>query len=236
MEQANLRKKFLLLQINDALFPIGGYSHSYGLETYIQKDLVRDGKTAKSYIEHKLKCGFLYTELLPVRLAFEYASEANLEKLLEFEEMTQASKLPREIRLASNKLASRFIKTISKLHIPYESDIFGSYLENIKKTQEGLSNYAIVYGVFCAAVGISKEESMEHFLYAQTSAMVTNCVKSIPLSQTEGQKLLVGSCELFSKILEIASCLDESMLYLSNPGFDIRSMQHEYLYSRIYMS
>ena len=29
--------KFFLLQVNDALFPIGGYSHSYGLETYIQK-------------------------------------------------------------------------------------------------------------------------------------------------------------------------------------------------------
>lgn len=77
---------------------------------------------------------------------------------------------------------------------------------------------------------------MEHFLYAQTSVMVTNCVKSIPLSQTEGQKLLVFSCELFSKILEEVCRLDERMLYLSNPGFDIRSMQHEFLYSRIYMS
>ena len=34
--------KFFLLQVNDALFPIGGYSHSYGLETYIQKGLVHD--------------------------------------------------------------------------------------------------------------------------------------------------------------------------------------------------
>ena len=30
------KSKFLLLQVNDALFPIGGYSHSYGLETYIK--------------------------------------------------------------------------------------------------------------------------------------------------------------------------------------------------------
>ena len=34
--------KFFLLQVNDALFPIGGYSHSYGLETYIQKGIVHD--------------------------------------------------------------------------------------------------------------------------------------------------------------------------------------------------
>ena len=30
-------KQFYLLQVNDALFPIGGYSHSQGLETYIQR-------------------------------------------------------------------------------------------------------------------------------------------------------------------------------------------------------
>lgn len=46
---------FLLLQMNDSLFPIGAYSHSYGLETYIQRDIVHDTKTAKTYIEKRLK-------------------------------------------------------------------------------------------------------------------------------------------------------------------------------------
>ena len=36
------KTQFYLLQVNDALFPIGGYSHSMGLETYIQKDIVHD--------------------------------------------------------------------------------------------------------------------------------------------------------------------------------------------------
>ncbi len=40
MDLQEWRKKFLLLQVNDALFPIGAYSHSYGLETYIQKNLL----------------------------------------------------------------------------------------------------------------------------------------------------------------------------------------------------
>ena len=42
-----LNHHFLLLQINDSLFPIGGYSHSYGLETYIQKGIVQDLETAE---------------------------------------------------------------------------------------------------------------------------------------------------------------------------------------------
>ena len=46
---------FYLLQINDALFPIGAYSHSQGLETYIQRGIVHDEATAKEYIHHKIR-------------------------------------------------------------------------------------------------------------------------------------------------------------------------------------
>ena len=47
-------KQFYLLQINDALFPIGGYSHSQGLETYIQRGLVHDEDTAREYLTNKI--------------------------------------------------------------------------------------------------------------------------------------------------------------------------------------
>ena len=53
-------EKFLLLQVNDALFPIGGYSHSYGLETYIQKGIVKDLNSASEFIHKKLRYNFCY--------------------------------------------------------------------------------------------------------------------------------------------------------------------------------
>ena len=64
-------RQFYLLQVNDALFPIGGYSHSQGLETYIQKGIVHDWETACEYITQKLRWSLLYKDLLGVRLAFE---------------------------------------------------------------------------------------------------------------------------------------------------------------------
>ena len=48
-------KQFYLLQVNDALFPIGGYSHSQGLETYIQRGIVHNVDTAREYITHKME-------------------------------------------------------------------------------------------------------------------------------------------------------------------------------------
>lgn len=227
------KKTFILLQINDALFPIGAYSHSYGLETYIQKDIVYNAETAFEYIENNVKYNFLYTELLAAKLAFEYSENNDLDKLLELEEIIIASKTPSEIRIAAQKLSSRFIKTLKAINVKYESDIFNKYAnisKNIFKT------YAVSYGVFCAAIGINKKAAMEAFLYSQTSASITNCVKLVPLSQTQGQQLLYKSHDIFQDILDILENLTLEKLCLSTPGFDIRCMQHEALYSRLYMS
>ena len=225
--------KFFLLQVNDALFPIGGYSHSYGLETYIQKGIVHDEDSAQEFIHKRLKYNFSYNEFMAVRLAFEYALREDLEAISRLEEIMEAGKIPRETREASRKLGSRFIKTLSALELPVQNSIFDKYRE----ARKGKSvHHAVAYGVFCGTAGISENEALEHFIYAQTSAMVTNCVKTIPLSQSSGQKLLSGCYPLLQELTKKVTELGEEWLGLSGPGFDLRCMQHEGLYSRIYMS
>lgn len=113
--------KFFLLQVNDALFPIGGYSHSYGLETYIQKGLVHDEDSAEEFIHKRLAYNFLYNEFLAARLGWDHAVNGDLEAISRLEEIMEAGKIPRETREASRKLGSRFIKTLSALGIPYEN-------------------------------------------------------------------------------------------------------------------
>lgn len=237
MDKKKEIRRFFLLQINDALFPIGGYSHSQGLETYIQQGRVHDEKTAAEYISKKLKLNLACTDLLGVRLAYEYALKEDVDALDTLEEILGASRIPMEQREASRKMGSRFTKTVCKLpqeKIPMEKrEVFEKYLE----TRKGKPvSHCCAYGVFCAALGIEEEETLYHYLYAQTSAMVTNCVKTIPLSQSAGQTLLCGCYEEFEEILSYIMDCTEDDLCLSAPGFDIRGIQHEKLYSRLYMS
>ena len=225
--------RFYLLQVNDALFPIGAYSHSQGLETYIQKGIVKDEKSAEQFLIQKIRANFLYTELLAVRLCYEAAMEKDLKKIEEVEEILNVSRVPAELRDAAKKMGSRFAKTINGLDLSFSSDVFQRY----QKYREGKAqNHSCIYGVFCAALKIEEEEALLHYLYAQTSAMVTNCVKTVPLSQSCGQKILKNCYPVLEEILKEVKNLTKEDLCLSAPGFDLRSMQHERLYSRIYMS
>lgn len=221
----------LLLQINDALFPIGSYTQSYGFETYIQKELVNDGETAKKYLEYQLESAFLHSELLVARLAYEYTVEEDLEKLQMLEQISQMARTPMELRSANFKLGNRFIKAVHAMGI--EHSFLDKYLEICQKTG---TSHAVAYGVFCGCLGIDKEESLMSYMYAQTSSNVTNAVKLVPLSQTVGQKILYECHGKFFELMEKVETLDESDLFASTPGLDIRAMQHETLYSRLYMS
>lgn len=227
------KTQFYLLQVNDALFPIGGYSHSMGLETYIQKDIVHDEATAAQYIENKLRWNLAYTDVLAVRLSYEYAAKQDIDGLMRLETLLAASRLPMEQREASRKMGSRFAKTIEKLKLPEILPVFSDYIAARKGKP---MTHCCIYGVFCAALQLEEQEILAHYLYAQTSVMITNCVKTIPLSQSAGQYLLSGCYDTLEEILRDVLTWTEDDLCLSAPGFDLRGIQHEKLYSRLYMS
>lgn len=222
--------KYLLLQINDSLFPIGGYAHSYGMETYIAKGIITGKAEAKSYIESSLELNLLNSELLGIKLAYNYSSFNNLPKILELEDIMKASKAAEEIRLASLRLGSRFLKAVDAMNLKNQNSVFERY--RLEKEH----HYAIAYGVLCQSVQISQYDACAHFLYAQASAMVTNLVKSVPLKQSNGQEILSSLYPVFHRLLEKLEDLGEEEFCRSTPGFEIRCMQHECLYTRLYMS
>ena len=97
-----------LLQLCDPALPIGGFSHSAGLETYVQYGIVKDKRTASEFIYAQLSRNIFYTDASFVSLAFDAASIGDLDLLLQLDEECTAVKLPKEIRIASQKLGISF--------------------------------------------------------------------------------------------------------------------------------
>ncbi len=223
---------FTLLQVADSIFPIGAYTQSNGLETYVQNGIVKDKETAKEYLHNMLSYGIKYTDVLALKLAYEYTLEKDINKLVELDEMLYALKAPREIKEGSAKMCARFLRISETFD---KKDMLLKYAELIKEGK-CRGQHSIVFGVFCAEYGIDKMESISAYLYNSASCIVNNCAKLIPLGQMEGQLILFECSELLKNIAEEINELDIDDLGRCTIGFDIKAMQHENLYSRLYMS
>jgi urease accessory protein len=208
-----------LLQLSDPALPIGAYAHSSGLETYVQAGVVRDKGSSSAFIRAMLAGNLHYTDAALMALAHGAALEQDSDRLRSLDRLCAAVKLPKEIREGSMKLGKRLMKIFPGIG-----------------GEEGLHHYSVVFGYCAAVLGIGLREALTGFYYNAASGMVTNCVKLIPLGQLEGQQLLLGLHSLILELTERNLLPDPEMIGLACAGFDIRCMQHEQLYSRLYMS
>ena len=219
-----------LLHLTDPTLPIGGFTHSMGLETYVQKGVVHDIHSAEEFIVQMLTENLQYNDASFLSLAYDAAND--LAELLRLDEECSAYKIPRETKEASRKLGSRLIRLLED---EFQTETSIRYIQQVNKKHTA-ANYCIVFGLFSAMMQLDKKDALTGFYYNQTVSMVTNAVKLIPLGQMEGQKLLFRLHILIEDLANRTMKPNIDMVGKSCPGFDLRCIQHETLYTRLYIS
>lgn len=179
-----------------------------------------------------LAANLQYNDAAFVCLTHGIAQQNDLAGILKLDEECSALKAPEELRAASKKLGIRLLK-IFKRHQAFT--LINEY-ENCIHRKEAAGHYCIVYGLYSAAFALNLADSLTAFYYNAAVGMITNAVKLVPLGQLEGQDILYRSQALIQKLVPATMELDRHLVGRSNPGFDIACMQHERLYSRLYMS
>lgn len=221
---------YYLMQLAGGTFPAGGFSQSWGLETYTSENRINSGEDFKEFATNYLGTTISRCEGPILCEAFRLSEEWELEEIKELEELSCACKVTKETRESSLRMGKAFLRIIADV---FEDEKVYALKEEFRA--KGMT-YPVVFGLTCGLLEIGKEEALRAFVFSTVNGLVQSAVKLIPLGNTEAQKILMDlQTEMEASTQEALTWPIDS---ISNfcPGFDIASIQHETLSVRLYMS
>ena len=221
-----------LFQLCDSNFPTGAFSHSYGLESYIQEDQVHDQATFLKWLHAYVHEQLIYSDGLASRLVYEALEKDDWQKVWKLDRMLMVQNLPRETREGTQRMGERMLNLVESL---YDIPILSTYRERITKKQS-FGHSAIVFTIVGHYLEVPKSTTTMYYLYSTVSSLVQNAVRAIPLGQTAGQKTIQEFQGAITKATEKIQGLHEDDFGIVSPGLELSQMNHERVNIRIFMS
>ncbi len=227
-----INRLYPLLQLSDSNFPSGAFSNSFGFETYIQEQIIKDKESLAQALTIYLQKQLVFSDGLAFRLTFEALEQNAISDLVELDHILFSSSIARETRTGNRRIGERMAKICVNL---YPSTPLLMYVDNITKKQ-CFGHSAIVFAIVAFHLRVPKEAAIGTYLFTAVSSLVQNAVRGIPLGQTDGQKILVELQPLVEKAAGRILQLSSENLGASSPGLEIAQMRHERLDVRLFMS
>jgi urease accessory protein len=219
-----------LLQVSDSSFPTGGYAHSAGFEQVVQLQLVRDAATLAEFIDRHVWPSLAHFELPVVRLAQEAAQRQDVSALLALDEIVEATKGSRELRLASRALGQRRRHALDQIKL---TSLPVTYARAID-ADETPGHHAVIFGAGLAA--LPTRALLTAWAFQGLNLVCLAAPKLLRIGQDAVQRVLAGALAGMDANLEISLTIERDELGWFDPALEIASMQHEIAHERLFIS
>jgi len=218
-----------LLQLTDSALPTGAFSHSLGLETYLQDGRVADEAGFAAWTEVFVEQQLTFTDALAVRLVYAAERFADVAAL---DDLVTAQALPEQVREAGRTMGRRLLRIGAPAYpspwaLRYHDGVEAGTLQ---------AHQAVAWGVLARGIGVPVEEAVTAHVYASVIALTQNAVRAIPLGQDAGQRVIRGAQEWVLRAVEVSRGLEVEDLGAIAPGLEIAQMRHARQRARIFMS
>ena len=218
-----------LLQLASPALPIGAYSYSQGLESAVTQNWIRDGETAERWI-----CDALELVVAPGEAAALWRLLVAVERgdwisAREWNDWFRASREAFELRAETEQMGGALVKLVGDL------DLLDPAAREASATMHPLALPA-AFALAACAFGISPEPAATAYLWTWLENQVLAAIKTIPLGQLAGQRLLIRLGARIPAALAIARSIGDERMSTFAPGLALASSLHETQYSRLFRS
>jgi urease accessory protein len=218
-----------LLQLASPALPVGAYSYSQGLEAAVEAGMVRDTASAQAWIADVLTYTVARLEA-PLWWRLHTAWSAGEPKqVAHWNDIFRSSRETAELRAETLQMGYSLQRLLLEI---------GEFGDGALAELRGVSEITFPAAFAFAVVqwGIPARSALIAYLWAWLENQVMAALKSVPLGQTDGQRLLLALAALLPGIADAACTLVDDELCNYSPGFAILSSRHETQYSRLFRS
>ena len=215
-----------LLQLVSPALPVGAYSYSQGLEAAVESREIHDAASAQRWIGDAMELSLSGMEA-PVFLRLAEAWKAgDASSVARWNEEFVASREGAELRAETLQMGYSLRRLAHEIGIPGAGalDAFPELA------------YPTAFTFAVSAWDIEPREALAAYLFAWAENQVLAALKSVPLGQADGQRMLLAIAARIPAIVGHAASLGDEELHNFAPGFALASSRHETQYSRIFRS
>jgi urease accessory protein len=219
-----------LLQLGDSALPIGGYSHSWGLEAAVERGIVRDPAGLERWVRGWLRHNVGPLEGVVVAASCRAAARQDWGTVLEANELVAISLVPPTLRQASHDLGEQLLALAEAW--PWAQGM----VRSLRAASPAEWYHAPVFATVAAAAGARPAEAVLVYLHQATLGAIGAGVRAVPIGHTHGQQVLARmQDELYALAEELADrpleCAGSNC-----PAYEVLCHAQSRLYTRLFRS
>jgi urease accessory protein len=217
-----------LMWLASPSLPIGGFSYSEGLEAAVDHALVSNESEANAWLLDQLDASLARSELALVAQAIPAWRSGDVARIAALNAWVLQTRESSELRAQSEQMGRSLLDWLRN-HTTATS-------EQIELLASLQPTYPMAFALAASATGAALRECLLTFAFGWAENMVQAAIKSVPLGQSAGQRILSALTSAIPAAVDHALLATDDTRQAFSPMLAILSAQHETQYSRLFRS
>ena len=211
--------------------PVGGFSYSEGLEAAVDAGIVHDEASASAWLVDQLHLSLARSDLAVVAQAIPAWQSNELARITALNAWVLTTRETQEFRLQTEQMGRSLASWAESL-----VSLGGGVADRLQAANLQPPTYPVAMACAAAASGAQLTHSLAGFAFGWAENMVQAAIKSVPLGQSAGQRMLARLVAEIPAAVAHAMALDDDDRQAFTPMLAILSARHETQYSRLFRS